>query len=287
MHETILEYQLHLDPTDPAHLSQMEKIPCGWVSTLSKISDYNPTTGLHKSLAIDCVHGNPQYWVAKDGTTAKAASPAGPPSWSGAVQGLTQHFEQMSMKGGAQPSERSFLDEASDPPVELHLNHEEVCWEYYTGRHFAVPELVPGVDRHHETRLKLNALGGEFLWTLNHEIVFSTALTGRPKRKAFFSQNYWKVLRRCCWPARSRPLAFAGVRTSGDCGRAVEGRGEQSKPRMASQSPEVTCRARARMRLGRACAGRGVAPTRLGAGQSHLGARTTRRSDASRWATDS
>ena len=131
-------------------------------------------------------------WVAKDGTTAKAASPAGPPLWSGAVQGLTQHFEQMSMKGGAQPSERSFLDEASDPPVELHLNHEEVCWEYYTGRHFAVPELVPGVDRHHETRLKLNALGGEFLWTLNHEIVFSTALTGRPKRKAFFSQYCWK-----------------------------------------------------------------------------------------------
>ena len=69
-----------------------------------KISDYNPTTGLRKSLAIDCVQGNPQYWVARD--------------------------------------------EASDPPAELHLNHEEVCWESYTGRHFAVPELVPGVDRY-------------------------------------------------------------------------------------------------------------------------------------------
>ena len=76
--------------------------------------------------------------------------------------------------------------------MELPLNHEEVCWEYYTGRHFAVPELVPGVDRHHETKLKLNALGGEFLWTLNHEIVFSTAMTGRPTRKAFFSQYCWK-----------------------------------------------------------------------------------------------
>ena len=96
VHETILEYQLHLDPKDSAHLSQMEKIPCGWVSPLPKISDYNPNTGLHKSLAIDCVQGNSQYWVAKDGTTAKAASSAGPPSWSGAVQGLTQHFEQMS-----------------------------------------------------------------------------------------------------------------------------------------------------------------------------------------------
>ena len=105
-----------------------------------------------------------------------------PPSWSGAVQGLTQHFEQMSMRGGTHTETKSFLDEAS----------EEVWWEYYTGRHFAVPELVPGVDRHHETKLKLNALGGEFLWTLNHEIVFSTAMTGRPKRKAFFSQYCWK-----------------------------------------------------------------------------------------------
>ena len=192
VHETILEYQLSLDPTDPAQLSQKDRITCGWMPPLAKVSDYNATTGLHKSLAIDCVQGNPQYWVAKDGTTAKAASPAGPPSWSGSVQGLTQHFEQMSMKGGAQSSDKTFLDEASDPPEELHLNHEEVCWEFYTGRHFAVPELVPGVDRYSETRLKLNALGGEFLWTLNHEVVFSTALTGRPKRKAAFSQYCWK-----------------------------------------------------------------------------------------------
>ena len=52
----------------------------------------------------------------------------------------------------------SFLDEASDPPEKVQLNHEEVSWEYYTGHCFAVPELVPGIDRHHGTRLKLNAL---------------------------------------------------------------------------------------------------------------------------------
>ena len=193
MHETVLQYQLHLDPADFAHLSQVDKIPCGWVPHLSKISDYNPNTGLHKSLSIDCVQGTSQYWVAKDGTTAKAASPAGTPSWSGAVQGLTQHFEQMSMKGGTHTSEMgSFLDEASDPPEKVKLNHEEVSWEYYTGHCFATQELVPGVDRHHGTRLKLNALGEEFTWTLNHEVVFSTALTGRPKRKAYFSQYCWK-----------------------------------------------------------------------------------------------
>ena len=157
IHETVLQYQLHLDPTDSTHLSQVEKIPCGWVPQLSKISDYNPNTGLHKSLAIDCVQGTSQYWVTKDGTTAKAASPAGPPSWSGAVQGLTQHFEQMSMRGGTHVSEMgSFLDEASDPPEKVQLNHEEVSWEYYTGHCFSNQELVPGVDRHHGTRLKLN-----------------------------------------------------------------------------------------------------------------------------------
>ena len=90
VHETILEYQLYLDPTDPAHLKQMDMIPCGWVSSLPKISDYNPTTGLHKTLAVDSVLGNPQYWITKDGTTAKAASPAGPPSGGGTVQGLAQ-----------------------------------------------------------------------------------------------------------------------------------------------------------------------------------------------------
>ena len=100
------------------------------------------------------------------------------------MQGLTQHFEQLSMKGGAHASEvGSFLDDPSDPPKKVQLNHEEVSWEYYTGHCFAIPELVPDIDRHHGTRLKMNALGGEFEWTLNHEIVFSTALTGRPKKK--------------------------------------------------------------------------------------------------------
>ena len=86
VHETILEYQLYLDPTDPARLNQLDKIPCGWVSSLPKISDYNPTTGLRKTLAVDSVLGNPQYWITKDGTTAKATSPAGPRSGGGACK---------------------------------------------------------------------------------------------------------------------------------------------------------------------------------------------------------
>ena len=111
IHETAFMYQLHLDPTVSARLEQVEKIPCGWTPPLPRLSDYNPNTGLHKSLGIDSVQGTSQYWVTKDGTTSKAASPAGTPSWSGSVQGLTQHFEQLSMKGGAHASEvGSFLD---------------------------------------------------------------------------------------------------------------------------------------------------------------------------------
>ena len=123
--------------------------------------------------------------------TAKSASLAVPPSRGGAVQGLTQHFEQLSMKGSTHATGMgSFLDKASSPPEKVKLSHDEISWEYYTG-HFAIPELAPGIDRHHGTRLKLNALGGEFTWTLNHEVVFSAALTGRPKKKLFFPQYCW------------------------------------------------------------------------------------------------
>ena len=193
VHETILEHQLSLDPADTAHLKQMDVLLCGWVPSLQKVKDYNPTTGLHKTLTVDSVLGNQQYWIAQDGTTAKASSPAGPPSGGGVVQGLAQRFEKLSVRGGAQsPDMKTFLDEAFEPAEEQHLKHDEITWEFYTGRHFAVPELIPGEERYHKTKLKLNALGGEFLWTLNHEVVFSSALTSRPKRKTAYSQYCWK-----------------------------------------------------------------------------------------------
>ena len=116
--------------TVSTRMEQVEKIPCGWAPPLPRLSDYNPNTGLHKSLGIDSVQGASQYWVAKDGTTSKAASPAGPPAWSASVQGLTQRFEQLSMKGGAHASEvGSFLDGPSDPPEKVQLNHEEVLYK--------------------------------------------------------------------------------------------------------------------------------------------------------------
>ena len=70
-----------------------------------------------------------------------------------------------------------------EPAEELHLNHEEVRWEFYTGRHFAVPELIAGADRFSETRLKLNALGGDFHWTLNHEVGILICIDWKTKEK--------------------------------------------------------------------------------------------------------
>ena len=77
----------------------MDKIDCGWTASLSRLHHYDGATGFHTSLGPDCALKNVQYWVTQDGTTAKAASPAPPPMpWSNSVQGLTQHFEQMSMR---------------------------------------------------------------------------------------------------------------------------------------------------------------------------------------------
>ena len=117
-----------------------------------------------------------------------------PPPLSVHISATVSASELLKLQGGRDSvlQERSYLDDLSDPPKKVQLNHEEVSWEHYTGHCFAVPELVPGIGRHHGTRLKMNALGGEFMWTLNHEIVFSTALTGRPEKKLFFSQCCWK-----------------------------------------------------------------------------------------------
>ena len=43
----------------------------------------------------------------------------------------------------------------------------------------------------------MRALGSQFNWTLNQEVVFSAALTGKPKKKLYFSQYCWKWTKRC------------------------------------------------------------------------------------------
>ena len=135
-----------------------------------------------------------QYWMNQDGTTAKAASLAVPPTlWNHSVQRLTQHFEQMSMRNADQSMDfGSLLDDPTAEAVQTQLSHDEISWEYYTDHLFPALELVPMVDRHHGTRLDLRAIGSQFNWTLNQEVVFSAALTGKPKKKLYFSQYCWK-----------------------------------------------------------------------------------------------
>ena len=100
IHETVLRYRFHIDPINSDYLKKVDKVACGWMALLPKISDYNASTGLHKTLGPECAQSVAQYWPKSDGTTAKAASLVVPPSWSGSVHGLTQHFEQLSMTGG-------------------------------------------------------------------------------------------------------------------------------------------------------------------------------------------
>ena len=157
------------------------------------MSHYDSATGLHYSLghasAVDA-----QYWMKQDGTTAKAASLAVPPLLgNSSVHRLTQHFEHMSLRNaGNSPDFGSLLDDPTGEASQIQLNHEEVSWEYYSGQVFPTLELVKVVERHHGTNLQLRALGTQFSWTLNQEVVFSAALTGKPKKKLYFSQYCWK-----------------------------------------------------------------------------------------------
>ena len=73
------------------------------------------------------------------------------------------------------------------------LKHDEISMELYSGHIFPAYELVPTSDRHHGTRLQIRAIGVQFNWTLHQEVVFSAALTGKPRRKQFFSQCCWKM----------------------------------------------------------------------------------------------
>ena len=102
--QAVLKYRLHIDAVNSAYLEKMDKIDCGWAAPLPRMHHYDGATGFHTSLGPDCALKDVQYWVKQDGTTAKAASPAPPPMpWSNSVQGLTQHFEQMSMRNAANP----------------------------------------------------------------------------------------------------------------------------------------------------------------------------------------
>ena len=144
IHVTVLKYRPHIDPILSAHLDQVDKIKCGWIAPLPKLYHCDATTGLHHTLGPDCALKNAQYWAKQDGTTAKAASLAIPPmSLNNCVQGLTQHFEQMTMRHAVNPMDLiSLLDEPTAEAAQIQLNHDEVSVEYYSGHIFPAIEMV-------------------------------------------------------------------------------------------------------------------------------------------------
>ena len=144
-----------------AHLANMDKIDCGWVPPLSRMHHHDAMTGLHVSLGPDWTLKNAQYWVKRmDGTTAKAASPAPPPmTWSNSVQGLTQRFEQMSMRNTVNTADMGHIpDDATAEVSRITVKHDEISTEFYTGHVFPAYELALTADRHHGTRLELRAI---------------------------------------------------------------------------------------------------------------------------------
>ena len=188
IHMAVLKYRLYIDPVQSATLETVEQIDCGWTAPLPRRSQYDSATGLHKSLSAR----NGQYWVKKDGTTAKAASLAVPPLLgSSSVQRLTQHFEYMSLRNASSSLEYgSLLDNPTGESTQIQLNHDTISWESYSAQVFPTLELVQSAERHHGTELQMRALGSQFKWTLNQG-VFSAALTGKPKKKLYFSQYCW------------------------------------------------------------------------------------------------
>ena len=133
IHIAVLKFGLHIDAVNSAHLDKMEKIDCGWMPPLPRVHHYDGNTGLHLSLGPDCS-------LQQDGTTAKAASPAPPPTtWSNSVQGLTRHFEQMSMRNTVNTADMGHIpDNATAEVSQMTLKHDEINTELYTGHILAL-----------------------------------------------------------------------------------------------------------------------------------------------------
>ena len=125
IHMAVVKYRLYIDPVQSANLETVEQIDCGWTAPLPRRSQYDSATGLHQSLSAR----NGEYWVKKDGTTAKAASVA--------VQRLTQHFEHMSLRNASNPLEYgSLLDSPTGESTQIQLNHETISWQSYSTQVF-------------------------------------------------------------------------------------------------------------------------------------------------------
>ena len=80
-------------------LKNIESVESGKMPLLARRHQFDPVTGRHLSAFTGRLAEDTQSWITAQGTTSKAASPAGPSTFaaqsSGSVSGLTQQFEQL------------------------------------------------------------------------------------------------------------------------------------------------------------------------------------------------
>ena len=63
--------------------------------------------------------------------------------------------------------------------------------EPHSGDPFVNQEIVAADQKHIGAHFYAQAMGVEFNWTLNQEVLFSSALTGKPSRKEAFAEYRW------------------------------------------------------------------------------------------------
>ena len=114
-------------------LKQVESVECGLIPPLLRRHHFDSATGKHVSIAKGCPRQDDQFWIRQPETTSKAASAAGPPTWtaSNSVSGLPQQFEQLSMKRSASASAgRGHIPESASAPCHpIVLKHDEISMD--------------------------------------------------------------------------------------------------------------------------------------------------------------
>ena len=89
VNRAVLDFKRLTDADAHAELEKLEVVECGYTPPLPRHHHYDNVTGMHKWLGRGCSLRDDQYWIKHPGAASKAASAAGPPSWtqSGSVSG--------------------------------------------------------------------------------------------------------------------------------------------------------------------------------------------------------
>ena len=136
----VLQFKWLTDPVSYEKLKKVDSVECGSTLPLPRCDHFDIVTGQHKSILGSRPRKDDQYWITQAGTTSKAASAAGPPSGIvfNSVTGLTQQFEQLSVKKDSSTSANTGLipgnARAFGTITQLtDLKHDEISMEPYSG----------------------------------------------------------------------------------------------------------------------------------------------------------